>query len=116
MNFSLIFQTNYLVGIANSNLLLVPSAYAAFQGQHKEITGGLACQYELKNTSKYTGQLKSAHLSFGAYYRVLDAMIFNFGLNVGDYKLGGSYDFRAPVLGKTGITSDGPELILRFQN
>ncbi|MDQ3108385.1 MAG: PorP/SprF family type IX secretion system membrane protein [Bacteroidota bacterium] len=116
LNFCFIFQTNYLFGIANSNLSLVPSVYAAFQGAHKEITGGLACQYELKNASKYTGQLKSAHISFGAYYRVLDAMIFNMGLNVGDYSLGVSYDLRAPGLGKTGITSGGPELMLRFQH
>lgn len=103
-----------IFGIKNSSLDIAPSFMLNFQGKTKEIVAGTLFKYNLREDSKYTGNIKSAFASIGGYYRNKDSVIPVVLLEVGSYALGVSYDVNISKLHAASDYRGGIEIVLRF--
>ena len=108
------FHASGLVSLAASNLALVPGAIYYKQGAANELYIGSLVRYMLQQNSKYTGSLKSAALSIGAYYRNQDAIVAAMLIEYANYAFGISYDFNTSSLTSASNGAGGLELSLRF--
>ena len=112
----IIFHSNGILGISNTNLALAPAILFAQQGANREILAGALMRYMLKEDSKYTGYVKGAAISAGGYYRNKDAVVIAGLVEFSSYAIGLSYDINTSKL-KTATTGrGGVEIVLRFLN
>lgn len=109
-----VFHGNILIGIPNSMVAIVPTWIAQFQGPNKEIIAGLLFKYYLNDDSKYTGLIKRSAISFGAYYRNIDALIAHLLIEKGRYSVGISYDINVSGLARVSTARGGFEITLRY--
>ena len=108
------FHANSLFGINNTNYSIGPSLFYMKQGTLQEFTAGMLVKYQLKENSKYTGNIKGSAISLGCYYRNKDAVIPYLMFELNAYSIGISYDTNISAL--TDVTSGrgGFEITLRF--
>jgi type IX secretion system PorP/SprF family membrane protein len=104
----------FLIGIRNTNFSLAPSYIFQLQGSTKEFIAGSMLRYNFKEDSKYTGYVKGATFSLGAFYRNKDAMIASAQLEFGQYAIGCSYDINTSGLTKVSTARGGIEFFLKF--
>lgn len=77
----------------NDRWATIPMFFIAKQRKAYEVNGGLMIRYDVGLHSKYTGYYKNTTIYFGATYRVGDAIIPQFYINLKEkYTLGLSYD------------------------
>jgi len=76
----------------NSDWSIHPAFIAMVQGPNYEITFGSNFDYILKPSSKHTMYFDGMSISFGFYYRAMDAFIGNLVYNAGPLSIGVSYD------------------------
>jgi type IX secretion system PorP/SprF family membrane protein len=114
MDMKVVVHGGLIFGIKNTNLDIAPSFMLDFQGPAKEIVAGTLFKYNLREDSKYTGNVKSATVSVGGYYRNNDAIIPTLLLEIGQYALGISYDLNVSDLSTASTHRGGIELTLRF--
>jgi len=88
----------------------------ARQDPAQELNIGTMVRYQLKESSKHTGNIKGVAVSFGGYYRAGDAFIPAFMLEVANFALGVSYDVNVSGLTKASNGKGGMEISLRFIN
>ena len=103
-------------GLKNTNTSVIPSGAISFQGKSKEILIGLLMKYNLKDPSKYTGNIKAAAIYLGGNYRVGDALAICAQLEMDKYFIGISYDVNISGLSSVSKGFGGLELSLRFIN
>ncbi|NVO03669.1 MAG: PorP/SprF family type IX secretion system membrane protein [Bacteroidetes bacterium] len=103
-------------GLKNTNASVIPSGAVYLQGKSKEILVGLLVKYNLKDPSKYTGNIKAAALYLGGNYRVGDAIAICAQLEIDKYFIGLSYDVNVSGLTSVSKGLGGLELSLRFIN
>ncbi|MFH1004633.1 MAG: PorP/SprF family type IX secretion system membrane protein [Bacteroidota bacterium] len=111
-----IVHANVLYGIKNTNFSLVPGFMFYKQGTANELFAGSMIRYTLQEQSKYTGYLKGAALSWGAYYRNKDAVVAIMMLEFSQYAIGVSYDVNVSGLKSASKGNGGIEISLRFVN
>src|ERR1019366_8150112 len=87
-----VFNANVLYGIKNTTYAIVPGIMYSKQGAANELLVGSLIRYTLQAQSKYTGYLKGAALSLGAYYRNQDAVVAAMLFEMSQYAVGISYD------------------------
>lgn len=109
-----VIHGNVLYGIKNTTLAVVPGFMFYKQGGAQELMFGSLFRYTLQEQSKYTGYLKGAALSLGAYYRNKDAVIFHGLFEFAQYAVGVSYDLNASQLKTASSGRGGLEISLRF--
>ncbi|MCX6296687.1 MAG: PorP/SprF family type IX secretion system membrane protein [Bacteroidetes bacterium] len=109
-----IVHGKFLIGIKNTNLSIVPSYIFQLQGSTKEFIAGSMFRYNLKEDSKYTGYVKGATISLGAFYRNKDAMIACAQIEFSQYAIGCSYDINTSGLTKASTSRGGFEIFLKF--
>jgi type IX secretion system PorP/SprF family membrane protein len=114
LNMRFVAHGGMVFGIKNSSLDIAPSFVLNFQGPAKEIVVGTLLKYNLREDSKYTGNIKSAFVSLGGYYRNNDAIIPMMLLEIGQYALGISYDVNVSGLRAASHARGGLEIMLRF--
>ena len=114
LNMRLAAHGGMVFGIKNSSLDIAPSFLLNFQGPAKEIIFGSLFKYNLREDSKFTGNIKSAFVSIGGYYRNNDAIIPTFLLEMGQYAFGISYDLNVSGLKAASNYRGGVEIMLRF--
>jgi type IX secretion system PorP/SprF family membrane protein len=107
---------NAEIGIANSNVSIVPGVVYSQQGTAGELLAGTMFQYQLTADSKYTGFVKASSLSLGAYYRGNDAVIATALFKISQYAIGVSYDVNISSLKTASTGRGGFEISLRFVN
>ena len=79
--------------LQNDRWGVIPMIFAAKQREAYEINGGLLVRSDVGLHSKYTGYYKNTTIYFGATFRVGDAVIPQFYINLKEkYTLGLSYD------------------------
>ena len=88
----MIFHGMLRKDLKDSNLGLMPMGFYSIQGPHKQTNVGLLLRFKLREESRYTDILWQAALSFGLQHRLNEAWIPQVLLELGDYKLGLSYD------------------------
>jgi len=108
------FNVEVLSGIKSTNIALVPSAVVLFQGPAKEVNFGVLFRYMLKEGSRYTGIYKESAISIGSHYRVGDAIIPSFLLEIGSYAIGIGYDINISKLKAASLSRGGMELSIRY--
>jgi type IX secretion system PorP/SprF family membrane protein len=107
---------NGIVGIKNTNVALAPGILFSKQGPNKEIFAGTLFRYMLKEDSKYTGYVKGAAVSMGAYYRNKDAFVVAGLFEFSTYAIGASYDINTSKLRAATSGRGGLEITLRILN
>jgi type IX secretion system PorP/SprF family membrane protein len=105
-----------LIGLKNTPISINPSFVYYRQGPAQEITAGSLIKYTLKEDSKYTGYVRGAAISLGAFYRWDDAVIISSLLEMGNYAIGLSYDVNISELSTVSEGRGGFELSLRYVN
>ena len=111
-----VFIGNMLYGLKNTPLSLVPGILYYRQGPAQEVKAGMMIKYTLKEDSKYTGYVKGAAISAGAFYRWGDAAVITTLLEISNYAVGISYDVNVSDLRKASNGRGGIEIVLRYVN
>ena len=107
---------NGIIGINNTNVALAPGILFSKQGPNREIFVGTLFRYMLKEDSKYTGYVKGAAISLGAFYRNKDAFVVAGLFEFSSYAVGLSYDINTSKLRTATSGKGGLEITLRFLN
>lgn len=107
-------HANVEIGIANSNLIIVPGIMFTSQGPSKEIVAGSIFKYVLSENSKYTGNKKGSAIGIGFDYRFGDAAIATLMYEFSNFAAGVSYDFNLSKLKTVSSARGGFEISLRF--
>lgn len=105
---------NASIGMKNTNLILEPSYYVAFQAGHEEFTPGIMCKYIIGQTSMYTDRKKSSAISFGGYFRVKDAFVPMIRYEFSNFAITTSYDINVSGLAAASRARGGFEVSIRF--
>lgn len=103
-------------GIFGSNTGLVVQGLFANQGPTREIVAGMGLRFMLTEQSHYTGFMKESALTFGASYRVADAIIPQVQLEIANFAVGVGYDVNVSGLDVASDGRGGIELYLRYIN
>ncbi|MCD6066160.1 MAG: hypothetical protein K0S33_986 [Bacteroidetes bacterium] len=104
------------IGLANSDVSLVPGVVYWMQGPSQELLAGTMFQFRFKGDSKYTGYVQGSSFAVGAYYRNKDAMIASALYKVSQFAVGLSYDINLSGLKTASNGRGGFEISLRFIN
>jgi len=107
-------HANVDIGIKGAGIALVPSLIYMRQGPSQEINAGFMFKYIIQDQSVYTKLRKASAISFGAYYRVGDALIPTMLLQWDKYAMGVSYDMTLSQLSGASKIKGGLEVSLRF--
>lgn len=107
---------NALIGIKNTNGALTPNVVLFKQGPSYELNMGMLFRWTLKEPSVYTGAFKEMAFSFGAQYRVRDAIIPMMLFEYSHYALGLSYDVTTSSLTQGTHGRGGFEISLKYVN
>jgi type IX secretion system PorP/SprF family membrane protein len=113
-NMRFVVHGGMLLGIKDSNTDIAPSFMINFQGHSKEIVIGTLFKHQFLENIKYAGNIKTAIISYGIYYRNKDAVIPAVLIEAGQYALGISYDVNVSDLHAVSSYQGGVEVILRF--
>lgn len=99
----------------NSNLTIIPAFYGFLQGPNKELTLGSNFRYLLRGSSRVTGYFEEISLSFGAYYRLGDAILANVIFDIAGFSVGAGYDLNVSKLTVASKGFGGFEVFLRYR-
>ena len=114
LNTKFVGHGNLSIGVANTNMLIVPEFIYVRQGVLQEINVGSMLKFITQENSKYTLMKKASAYSLGAYYRVGDAVIFTVKYEYSNYAIGISYDVNLSKLSPASKSYGGFEISLRF--
>lgn len=103
------------IGVKNTDVSIHPSGYFIKQGQAREILVGCSFRYAFKESSKYTGYVKSSGIGFGVHTRVGDSIIPSVFFETAGLSLGLSYDIVTSALRRAAPFVGGPEISIRFR-
>jgi type IX secretion system PorP/SprF family membrane protein len=110
-----VLHSNAVIGVYNSNLVVIPSGILMFQGKHKEIIGGALLKYNIKEKSRYSYYSNTTSLAIGGSYRVKDAFIIETLFEFAGFVLGVSYDINISKLKIATHGRGGLELSLCYK-
>lgn len=102
------------IGKMNSNYAFTPALYYNRQGGHQEILAGTYLRVKVSESSHYTGYIDEMAVSFGAFYRVQDALVAKFLFEFAGYSFGFSYDINLSKLTRASNGRGGMEFFLRY--
>ncbi|MCY7409796.1 MAG: PorP/SprF family type IX secretion system membrane protein [Chitinophagales bacterium] len=94
----------------SSSITAMPKAAAFIQGPSKELILGGDVKFDLTQNSTTNYAIYA-----GVYYRVGDALIPKFRIDMGDLCIGFSYDFTTSGLAEISNSKGGPELSLIYK-
>ncbi len=101
--------------LQNSNLTIMPAFFGFIQGPNKELTLGSNFKYQLRGASRHTGYFDTVTLSWGAYYRLGDALLANLILDMSGFAIGAAYDLNISSLTVASNGVGGFEFFLRYR-
>lgn len=104
------------IGIKGTNMAFEPIAAYMKQGGLSEIDLGLLARYKLKSGSTHTTLSSESAITFGACYRVKDALYPIIGYEFGNYGIGISYDVNISSLTPYSQSKGGFEIVLKVRD
>ncbi|MGZ3884267.1 MAG: PorP/SprF family type IX secretion system membrane protein [Bacteroidia bacterium] len=102
------------IGIKSAGIGLVPSVLYMRQGPSEEIMPGFMFKYIIQDQATYTKLKKASAISFGAYYRVKDAIIPSLLMQYDKWAVGVAYDLNFSQLTPASRLKGGLEITLRW--
>ncbi len=109
-----IFHANLDYGLKTVGIALVPSLLYMKQGPNTETTVGMLFKYIIEEQATYTSIKDASSFSFGAYYRLKDAIIPTILYQKSKYAIGISYDINISQLTPASKLKGGLEVCLRY--
>ncbi len=109
-----IFYANFDVGLKTAGIALVPSILYMMQGPSTEITPGFMFKYIIEDQATYTNIKNASAISFGAYYRVKDAIIPTILYQKNKLAIGVAYDINISSLTPASKLNGALEICIRF--
>ncbi len=109
-----IFHANVDYGLKSVGIALVPSIIYMKQGPNTEATVGMLFKYIIEDQATYTNIRNASSFSFGAYYRLKDAIIPCILYQKSKYAIGISYDINVSQLTPASKLKGGLEVTLRY--
>lgn len=109
-----IFHANLDYGLKSVGIALVPSLIYMKQGPNQETTIGMLFKYIIEDQATYTNIKNASSFSFGAYYRLKDAIIPTILYQKSKYAIGVSYDLNISQLTPASKLKGGLEVCLRY--
>lgn len=109
-----IFHANLDYGLKSVGLALVPSLLYMKQGPNTETTIGMLFKYIIEDQATYTNIKNASSFSFGAYYRLKDAIIPCIMYQKSKVGIGVSYDINVSQLTPASKLKGGLEVTLRY--
>lgn len=109
-----IFHANVDYGLKSVGIALVPSLIYMKQGPNTEATVGMLFKYIIEDQATYTNIRNASSFSFGAYYRLKDAIIPCILYQKSKYAVGVSYDINVSQLTPASKLKGGLEVTLRY--
>lgn len=109
-----IFHANLDYGLKSVGIALVPSLLYMKQGPSSETTVGMLFKYIIEDQATYTNLRNASSFSFGAYYRLKDAIIPCILYQKSKYAIGVSYDINVSQLTPASKLKGGLEVTLRY--
>lgn len=104
------------IGVKGTNMAFEPIASYMKQGGLSEINIGMLMRYRLKSGSSHTGINSESAISFGACYRVQDALYPIISYDFSNYSIGISYDVNLSSLTPYSQSRGGFEIVLKFRD
>lgn len=104
------------IGIKGTNMAFEPILSYMQQGTLSEIDAGILMRYRLKAGSSHTTLASESAISFGACYRVKDALYPIIAYDFGNYSVGISYDVNLSTLTPYSQSRGGFEVVLKFRD
>jgi len=105
---------NFLYGIRNTDLSIVPGFMYYRQESAQEILVGSLFRYIIRESAKYTGFISGSALSVGFHMRTEDAAIVSAFIEKGLYTFGICYDLNTSDLKTASDMRGGIEISLRY--
>lgn len=105
---------NAIIGFDNTNISLMPGIYFQNQGPAYELLLGTYLRYRLQTLSSITGFNKAIFLSFGLFYRNMDAVSPQIMCEYNDFTLGFAYDANISALNVVSKGRGGFEIFLKY--
>ncbi|MFH1319259.1 MAG: PorP/SprF family type IX secretion system membrane protein [Bacteroidota bacterium] len=102
------------INLKNTNTSIIPNILFLKQGQSYEVNAGALIRYVLKESSKYTGNVKGSAFSIGGGYRFNDAIVVAAIMELAKWKIGISYDVNISGLRDVSLGKGGFEISLIF--
>jgi type IX secretion system PorP/SprF family membrane protein len=99
----------------NSNMTVMPAFMGFLQGPNKELTLGSNFRYVLRGSSLHTGYFEEIAINFGTYFRIGDALLFNFMFDISGFTVGAAYDLNVSSLNAATKGVGGFEVFLRYR-
>ena len=110
----IIVHSSATFGIPSTNYEIIPSAVYFMQGPSTEINVGSMLRWIIKGASRYTGYVQGMALSFGAQYRVGDAVIPMVLFEYSNLSIGLCYDVNTSALIQGTKGKGGLEVSLKY--
>lgn len=105
---------NFLQSLGASNVAINPGFMAYRQGPNREFLIGALLRYDLLSESKYSNKLENVGVSFGAYWRMGDALVVSSLFELGVWNFGISYDANMSNLRQASNGRGGFELSIGY--
>ena len=102
-------------GISNTKWYIMPGVMYQQQGVLSEVNVKVLAKYQIKESSKITGSIKPSSISFGAYYRIGDAVIPTVRYTYNGFGAGLSYDVNVSSLSVASKSQGGGEISLFYR-
>jgi type IX secretion system PorP/SprF family membrane protein len=113
LGFRYVGSVNSSFRIEGTNISYQPSGFISIQKKAVNAVLGSYLKFTLNESSKITNHIRGYALSFGAHYRVLDALIASCMIETGSLGIGLSYDFNVSSLTPLSKTRGGFEVSIR---
>ena len=107
-------HANFVIALPSVSSNIIPSYIVMIQGPSVEVTAGIMYKYIMHDPSVHSASVKPMAISFGAYYRSLDAFIPQILFEKGKYAIGASYDLNLSALTPTSKSKGAFEIALRY--
>jgi type IX secretion system PorP/SprF family membrane protein len=104
------------IGVKGTNMAFEPLASYMKQGGLSEINFGMLMRYRLKSGSTHTGINSESAISFGACYRLQDALYPIIAYDFSNYSIGISYDVNLSSLTPYSQSRGGFEIVLKVRD
>lgn len=120
-----VYSFTSVYDITDTKFTLTPTFVYQTQGDNKlfgsdksfrEVFVGSYLKYRLKTGTKVTGAKTQDAIGFGLYYRVRDALVPKFILDLGDYSVAMAYDVNISGYTAASRGFGGFEISLRYNN
>jgi type IX secretion system PorP/SprF family membrane protein len=97
----------------NKDLRIQPNLLFFKAGNTNSLTAGATFENTIREGSKITGINKSNCVNYGVYYRHKDAIVATFGMKVGGFRFGVSFDANTSRLNQATSGIGGAEIYLK---